>query len=57
MIVKELIERLNKFDPNKKVVVTTENENPIGGGLDIINIFEIAGSNTEEDNAVYLVED
>ena len=56
MTVGELREILSKFDSTKKVYILTPDDSPLGGGLDIANIFEVNGSSEDFDNAVYLVE-
>ena len=54
MIVKELIDTLKKMDPNHKVYILDKCENPIGGGVEIDDIYEISGSTDEANNAVYI---
>lgn len=56
MLVQELIDKLKEFDPNKPVFVLPPDENPIGGGSVIDDVFLVQGSNDESNNAVYLVE-
>lgn len=56
MTVGELIERLNKLDSTKTVYILTTDDNPLSGGYDIGDIFEITGSDTPGANAVFLCE-
>ena len=54
MIVKELKDKLNSFDPDKKIFIILPDDNPIDSGMDINDIFEMSGSKDETLNAVYL---
>lgn len=56
MKVKDLKEKLNDFDENKEVFILTRDDNPVGGGLDIEDIYEINGSRDLVNNAVYIIE-
>ena len=57
MKVHELIEKLKEFDSEKEVYILASDDNPIGNGFEISDVFTINGSKNDVNNAVYLVED
>lgn len=54
MKVKELINKLEKFDPNKEVLILIDDENPLECGYSIGEVFEVTG--TEMQDGVFLRE-
>jgi len=57
MKVHELIDKLKEFDKEKEVFILSPDDNPIGNGLAIMDIFTINGSKDNINNAVYIVEE
>ena len=55
MLVMELIEKLQKLDEEKEVVILYSDDSPLNNGNAIQDVFEINGSNS--DDYVYIWED